>query len=174
VQRKVPSLSPAAVWTGPAFDAQTDWRADAEVVALAARLAQRRLSQAEAEAEVVDFAAGLDSQAARARLPLLFAALFETMDAERSAVMAGIERYARRQIAMADAIRASAAEVDALRRAPDVDPEAVAAAEGELNLDIRIFDERRAATSHVCEVPRLIEQRLFTLGRAITAVLPEA
>ena len=35
----------------------------------------------------------------------------------------------------------------------------------------RIFEERRKSTSYVCDVPVLIEKRLFDLGRAIQDVL---
>ncbi|MBA3519719.1 MAG: hypothetical protein H0T75_19240 [Rhizobiales bacterium] len=36
----------------------------------------------------------------------------------------------------------------------------------------RIFNERRASLSVVCEVPTIIEQRLFELARAISRELP--
>ena len=35
----------------------------------------------------------------------------------------------------------------------------------------RIFEDRRKSTSYVCEVPVLIEKRLFDLGSAIQDVL---
>ena len=36
-----------------------------------------------------------------------------------------------------------------------------------MNWDTRIFEDRRRTISFVCEVPVLIEQRLFALGRTI-------
>lgn len=172
VQRKVAALSPAAVWTGPPIPDGADWRGDAEVAALVERLAQRRLFLEDAEADVAAFAATKSGDAARNQLALLFAGLFETMDAERGAVIEGIERYARRQVAMADAIRARASELDAARRAPEANADALAAEQNDLTMQIRIFDERRGSLSYVCEVPRLIEARLFALGRAITSAMP--
>jgi hypothetical protein len=35
----------------------------------------------------------------------------------------------------------------------------------------RIFEDRRKSTSYVCDVPVLIEKRLFDLGKAIQDVL---
>ena len=97
VQRKVPALTPAAVWTGPSLDAVgADWRDDAEVADMVRRLSQRRSALEEAEAEIDTFAAGLEPDESR-RLILLFAGLFETMNAERGEIIEGIERYARRQ-----------------------------------------------------------------------------
>lgn len=162
VQRKVPSLTPAVVWAGPPFEeGELDWEADAEVAALAERLSQRRLPEEEAMEEARAFAAGAE----RERATLLFAGLFERMNAERSQVVSGIERYARRQVAEADAIRA---EVSALeRRRAEAAPEEVAEAEEALTWRIRVFDERRDNLVYACEVPRLVEQRLYALGRVI-------
>ena len=174
VQAKVPTLTPAAIWTGPAFEPGAgDWRDDVEVAGLVARLSQRRLTVEEATAEVEAYAASLGPQERHDRLALLFAGLFDTMNAERSDVIEGIERYARRQIAMADDIRAESSALDARRGAADADPAAIAEGEDALAWHIRVFDERRASMSYICDVPRLIEQRLFALGRAVTAALEE-
>ena len=171
VQAKVATLTPAAIWTGPPFEpGAADWASDAEVAALVERLSQRRVPLEDAQREVEAFAAGLGPEA-EARLGLLFAGLFERMDAERSEVVAGIERYARRQVAAARDIRAESAALDARRREEGADPAAVAEEEATLDWRIRVFDERRRALPYACEVPRLIEQRLFALGRTITAAL---
>lgn len=169
VQRKVPTLTSAVVWTGPPIEeGEVDWASDAQVAALAGRLSQRRVTLEEAEREVEAFADGLGEDAPE-RLTALFAGVFETMNAERSEVMEGVERYARRQIDMADEIRAEASTLDRLRTAPDTDLEAVLAAEDALAWRTRVFDERRASLTYACDVPRLIEQRLFALGATIAA-----
>jgi hypothetical protein len=38
--------------------------------------------------------------------------------------------------------------------------------------ETRIFNERRASLTFVCEVPTIIEQRLHALARAIISELP--
>ena len=40
-----------------------------------------------------------------------------------------------------------------------------------LSWQTRIFEDRRKSTSYVCDVPVLIEKRLFDLGSAIQNVL---
>ena len=174
VQAKVPTLTPAAIWTGPAFEPGAGaWRDDAEVAGLVARLSQRRLPVEEATAEVEAYAASLGARERRDRLALLFAGLFDTMNAERSDVIAGIERYARRQVAMADDIRAESSALDARRGDAGADLAAIREAEDALAWHIRVFDERRGSLTYICDVPRLIEQRLFALGRAVSAALEE-
>ena len=170
VQRKVASLTPASIWTGPAIEgAGADWAEDDEVAALVGRLAQRRLTEEEAVAEVAAFAAGLEAAERERRLTRLFAGLFETMNAERSTIMEGIERYARRQRELAAEVRAEAGRLGEAQAAPDADPAALAEAHAAIDFRIRTYNERRASLTYACEVPRLVEQRLFALGRAISA-----
>lgn len=172
VQRKIATLDAAAIWTGPALEQDGgDWRDDPEVAALVGRLAQRRLPLAEAQDDVAEFAAPLAADQRERRLALLFAGLFATLDAERSVIIAGIERYARRQKAMAEEIRTRMADLGARRADPAADPTDVAGAEQDLQWEVRIFNDRRASLATICEVPRIVEQRLFALGRAVTAAI---
>lgn len=174
IQRKVPSLTPAAVWVGPAVDdIEEDWRADPQVAALVARLGQRRLPIEEAGAEIAAFARSVPEDRRNQRLTLLFAGLFETMNAERGEILEGIDRYARRQKQMADDIRSEISRLSEVRAEPEPDREALAAAEEALSWQTRIFDDRRKALAYICEVPRLVEQRLFALGRAIAGELED-
>lgn len=169
VQRKVATLTPATIWTGPAIEtAGSDWAADAEVADLVARLAQRRLPLEEAEAEVSAFAASLPEGEREARLTRLFAGLFETMNRERGEIMEGIERFARRQRELAEEVRAEAARLGEARAAPGADPTTLAEAQAALDFRIRAYNERRASLTYACEVPRIVESRLFALGRAIS------
>jgi hypothetical protein len=172
VQRKVPQLSAAAVWEGPPIEeAANRWRDDAEVVPLVEQIAARRMSLEDAEAAIAAFAAGLDSAAREARLTLVFAGLLETLDRERSDVIAGIERYGRRQKTLAEQIRVERAQLSELSAAAAAAEDAQRAAELQNRLlwETRIFNERRNSLTFVCEVPTLIEQRLFALARAIQA-----
>ncbi|MEF2072576.1 hypothetical protein [Consotaella aegiceratis] len=167
-QRKVPSLTPAAVWTGPPLDDASGWRDDKKVVDLVRELSQRRLPIEQAEAEVRTFAEGLDPAARKDGLTLLFAGLFHTMNGERGKIIAGIERYARHQKALAEQIREEAAKLDQA----DTNADTTDARE-KLRWDQRIFDERRSSLSYICDAPRLVEQRLFALGRAIGEAMPD-
>lgn len=171
VQRKVPSLSPASMW--PGLDERTlaaDWRADPEIAALVARIAPRRVSVEEAQEAVRSFAVGLGERK-QDRLVKLFLGLFQTLDAERSEVMRGIERYARRQTQMAGRILADRARLEDLRQGAEANPKEVNERRAQLTTAIRVFEDRRASLTYACDVPRVIEQRLFALARAIQSEL---
>ena len=171
VQRKVPSLSPGSMW--PGLDEATlsaDWRADPEVAALVGRLAPRRVPVEEAEQAIRDYAAGLE-EAKREKLTLLFLGLFQTLGAERSEVMRGIERFARNQSQLAKRILADRSALSTMQQGTGSDAREASERREQLTVAIRVFEDRRASLTYVCEVPRVIEQRLFTLARTIRAEL---
>jgi hypothetical protein len=170
-QIKVATLSIVAFWTGPAIDKVGDaWRTDATVHDLVLRLAARRTPIEEAEKAAGDFVTGTPEEKQR-KAALLFAGLFATLNRERSQVMDGIERYARRQQELRDKIQS---EITELRQAEDAAGQDAAAVEklGEqVAWDTRIFDDRRRSIAFVCDVPATIERRLFALSRAIQQAL---
>ncbi len=172
IQRKVPELQPAAVWSGPAIeDVLATWDQDPEVRDLVDELASRRIPLQDAQERVTQFAQSLDEAGREARLTAVFAGLFRTLDTERKQVIAGIERYGRKQKDLADAIRRETVALETLEAKPDADRQAIAEKADQIMWSTRIFDERRASLSFVCEVPTLIEQRFFTLARALQAGL---
>jgi hypothetical protein len=173
VQRKVPELSAAQVWSGPEIDAALQsWRSDPEVAELAGELAARRLPIEDAEASIKSFAEDLDEKEKAAKLTALFAGVFASLDSERTDVMDGIERYGRRQKQMAEEIRARQSSLSDLRTASPDSPQ-VAALNDEILAEVRVFHDRQTSLTYVCEVPTFIEQRLFALGRAIQTELPD-
>jgi hypothetical protein len=87
--------------------------------------------------------------------------------------MNGIERFSHKQKAMAEGIRE---EAQKLRDMQDKAQENANQAQSEqlanqLTWQTRIFEERRKSVSYVCDVPVLIEKRLFDLGRTIQDAL---
>lgn len=167
IQRKVPELSVAAVWQGPPVDdALARWQEDAEVASLVRDLASRRVPLDEARRAIEEFASGLDSAKRDEALTLLFAGLFQVLDRERGEIIAGIERYARRQVAMAERIRQAQSTVSDLSAQ---DPQSANRLNEQLIIETRIYNERRQSLSFVCETPIIVEQRLFELARAIQA-----
>jgi hypothetical protein len=170
VQRKIETLSPASMWPGVPEEALgADWRADREVAALVSRIAPRRISVEEGQEAIQSFAEGLGEDK-EARLTLLFVGLFQALDAERSEVMRGIERFARNQVRLADSILADRAALEDMRQEAPTSEEVGQRSE-DLTMAIQIFEGRRAALTHVCEVPRVIEHRLFSFARTIQAEL---
>src|SRR5262245_48468153 len=173
IQRKVSEISPAQVWSGPPLDAGEDsWRNDDALAALSAAIASRRTEMADAKAKIADFAnaAGADRDS---RLTLLFAGVIANINAERSSIMAGIGRYARRQHALAEKIAGEAAELDKLPPQGGTDNEVAHRQEltEAQEWDTRIFRERERSLRYVCELPTLLEQRAFALGKEVAAQL---
>jgi hypothetical protein len=166
-QAKVPEISLAAVWAGPALDdVQNKWKDDAKVSALVAKLAARKTPLDEAEKSVKEFLAGSAADKT-ANAKLLFAGLFDTLNAQRSQVMGGLERVSRKQREAADKIREESIQLQALQGATPRDEAKVDALSNELIWKTRIFEDRHKVVRFVCEVPTTIDQRLFALGRVI-------
>ena len=166
-QAKVPEVSLAAVWNGPPLDEGTSkWKDNPEVSALIPRLAVRRTPLDQAEKAIVDF---LSKSAAEKKEQgkLLFAGLFETLNAERTTVMNGLERITRKQREAADKVRNDTLALQGLQDAPTKDQAKIDELGNQLVWETRIFEDRRRVIKFVCEVPTAIDQRLFAFGRVI-------
>lgn len=166
-QAKVPEISLAAVWAGPALDdAESKWKDDNKISALVAKLAARKTPLDEAEKLVKEFLTGSAADKTT-NAKLLFAGLFDTLNAQRSQVMRGLERVSRKQREAADKIREETVQLQALQDATPRDDAKVEAMSNQLIWETRIFEDRRKVVRFVCEVPTTIDQRLFALGRVI-------
>jgi hypothetical protein len=171
IQRKVPRLSIGQMWTGPLVDG--DWQSDPAIREMAPRLASRRLPVEEAAPLIDAFAAAAGPDKSQ-KLALLFAATFEIIDRDRASVVAGIERYSKRQQALAAKIGDDGQKIGELRRTSDGSNAAldrIEDAEVALNWDMRIYEERERSLTYVCEVPVLYEQRAFAIAKLIAAKL---
>jgi hypothetical protein len=170
-QIKVPDISVAAVWAGPPIDdVGNAWEQDDTIRALVARLAMRRTPLDEAEKAISDFITGDQTERQR-KAKLIVAGLFDTLNRERSAVMNGIERYSRRQQEFAKQIRSAVLELHGLQDQPDREQSKIDDLAARVEWETRVFEERRKTIGYVCEVPVLIEQRLFALARMIQQAL---
>ena len=173
IQRKVPELSLGQVWNGPELPASAkDWSKDEDISALVEELAARRLPLEDAQKDVRDFASDLPADQAKGRMMMLVQGLFDHMNAERSQVISGIGRYARKQVELAGRLRTEASELDALRTKAGADANDIAVRADRLTWETRIFQERVQSLTYVCEVPTLIEQRLYALARTIADAMP--
>jgi hypothetical protein len=166
-QAKVPEISLAAVWDGPVLDdAAAKWKDDPKVAALVPRLAARRTPLDEAEKMITEFLSAA-APGKNETGKLLFAGLFETLNAQRSSVMNGLERVTRKQREAAEKIRDDTLALQALQDAATPDQAKVDELGNQLVWETRIFEDRRRVIKFVCEVPTAIDQRLFALGRVI-------
>jgi hypothetical protein len=165
-QAKVPEISVAAVWAGPPLDdVSGKWKDDAKVSALVAKLAARRTPLEEAQKAITEYLNGAADKTASGKL--LFAGLFESLNAQRSQVMNGLERVTRKQRQAADKIRADTLALQALQSETPPNQAKIDELGNQLVWQTRIFEDRRNVIKFVCEVPTAIDQRLFALGRTI-------
>jgi hypothetical protein len=171
-QRKVPQISAGQIWTGPSLDTVGDtWRDDPAVSELAHTIAARRTELADAKERIERFAGGAGA-AKDQELTALAAGVLSIINGERASIMAGIERYTKRQRELAAKVERQAAELDALPQ--DGTPEQNARRDELTEMqtwDTRILQERERSLTYVCELPVMLEQRAFALGRAIQSHL---
>jgi hypothetical protein len=171
-QIKMPTYSLGAVWLGPELDLNSQsWRDDRDIADLEAKMTQRRIPIADVESAIADLKAKAGTDAG-AKLLRAFAAAFQDLSQQRSQILDGLERFGRKQRAMADRIRA---ENEAVQESANqsLGGQTPLGADGQerLRWDIRVFDDRRQTVTYVCETPTLIEQRIGAIARAVQAAL---
>jgi hypothetical protein len=166
-QLKVPEISIASIWTGPSIEAiDKEKTADPKEAELISRLAARRTPIEDARKLIADYVIGTNEEKQQ-KAKTLFAALYSTLNAQRDQVMNGIERFSRKQKAVAEEIREKTRKMREMQDMPNPDQTQNDAFASQLLWQTRIFEDRRKSTSYVCDVPVLIEKRLFDLGSAI-------
>ena len=167
VQAKVPEVSLPAVWAGPPLDdVVSKWKDDAKISALVEQLAARRVPLDDAQKLVAEFLSGSTTEKTEMG-KLLFAGLYDTLNAQRSSVMNGLERVTRKQREAAEKIRADTLTLHELQDAPKPDQIRIDQLSNQLTWETRIFEDRNKVIRFACEVPTAIDQRLFALGRTI-------
>lgn len=165
-QAKITEFPLASVWDGPPLETDASaWRADPEVVELVAEMSQRRVPIADVQ-EAVDKLMAAADPAAREKVKQAFAAAFDELVRQRAEIIAGLDRFGRKQHAMADRIRA---ENEAAHN--DAAPAETDQALQKLQWDLRVFDERRHTVSYVCEAPQAIEARIGEIVKLVRAAL---
>lgn len=171
-QRKVPSISAGQVWTGPSLeDIGRSWQDDPVVAGLAREIAARRTELDEARRLIADLASSAGSDRNR-KLTALAAGMLAIINGDRGSIIAGIERYAKRQKALAAKIEQETAELEQLPADEAGSGNTQRADLREiLDWDSRIFQEREQSLTYVCELPVQLERRAFVLGREIQSHL---
>jgi hypothetical protein len=173
VQARIDKIDAAAVWDGPPIEGDTGDADDEAMSRLVKTSLNRRLPMAEVETAIVTYARSLPEAERDAKLTKLFSGMLQTANAQRSGVISGIERYQKRQRANAKDIEAQGAKIAELESKAPSDltqptPELDAARE-KYDWFARVFQERQSNLPIACEIPTLIEQRVFAVARAIRA-----
>ena len=137
-------------------------------------MTSRRVPLPDAEVAVKKFADGVPAAERDAKLTLLFAGLFETSNAQRKTVIGGLEKYLKAQRDRGKIVEQKGVELDELRQKSGTDEAAemaVAKAEEAFNWETRIFQERQQNIPVACEIPVIIEQRLYDLVKVIRSAM---
>ncbi len=171
IQQKLGSIQPAQVWAGPPIAETATEKLTPEENRLIDSLAARRTTIDEASKMVEDYVDQQPKAERQAIATRIMAGLLGQLNVERSEVMDGIERYGAKQKALAQRLREQSSSFAKVQRSAASSNNDIENARQALLWDTRVFDERRKSLSYVCEVPTLIEQRAFALGRAIASTL---
>lgn len=164
-QAKIGDFPLASVWDGPPLDVDaTAWRDDPAIVELVSQMSQRRVPIAEVQTAVGKLIAPADP-AGKEKLKQAFAAAFDELVRQRAEIIAGLDRYGRKQRAMADRIRAENAAAHSNSAPADN------SALQRLQWDLRVYDERRRTVAYVCEAPQAIEARIGEIVKVVRAAL---
>jgi len=171
VQRKVLKLTSAQIWDGPPVDGVTAWRDDAEVTTLVKQLNNRRVPIENAKSAIETYVKTLPKENIDAKLMLVFAGFLTQTNEVRSTVLEGIERFQKRQAARAAEVERQGIEIAKLveNAKDEKDQAALAQAQEKFDWDSRVFTERQQNLPMACEIPILIEQRAFEIGRFLRA-----
>jgi hypothetical protein len=175
VQRKVETMSVGQIWDGPSIEGVKGWFREPGMSDLIDTLAARRVSVEDAEKALQKFADGLPADKKDEKLTLLFAGLFDKVSSQRRVVLTGIEKYQRSQKERARELERQSSAIGELeaKLPPGIheDTPEMAAQREKFNWAQRIFQERQSNIPMACELPVLIEERLYAVTRAIRGLM---
>ena len=175
VQRKVETMSVGQIWDGPSIEGVKGWFLEPGRSELIDTLAARRVSVEDAEKALQKFADGLPADKKDEKLTLLFAGLFDKVSSQRRVVLTGIEKYQRSQKERARELERQSSAIGELeaKLPPGIheDTPEMAAQREKFNWAQRIFQERQSNIPMACELPVLIEERLYAVTRAIRGLM---
>ncbi|WP_439542770.1 hypothetical protein [Hyphomicrobium sp.] len=173
VQGKIESISVGQIWDGPPIENIKGWFREKDVSDLIEVLSSRRVPVADGEAAIKAFAEAQPEDKRDEKLTLLFAGLFDKIAGQRRVVMTGIMKYQKSQKERARELERQSTDIGALesKQPPGIidDTPELAAAREKFNWAQRIFQERQSSMPLACELPVLIEERLYAFSHAIRA-----
>ena len=168
-QALVSEVSAAVVWDGPSVEGLSErWSSDPEVAALVRRLTARRTDGIEPDVLIESFAVAQPPATRDHRLSLLFAGVLQVLNADRHKLNTGILRYARDQQRRAEVLDGHLAEIVRLEsKASEESRQRLPELRRRIDLEQRMFDDRERSIPFLCTRPRVVEQRIGELARAI-------
>ncbi|RKK04157.1 hypothetical protein EBE87_21240 [Pseudoroseomonas wenyumeiae] len=178
VQRLVPNLTAAGVWSGPVPPPGDAWRQVPDVAALVTRITPSAVREEAGLRMIGDFAAPLDAEARRRLLPLVLSGTLAETNQVRGQIIERIGAFARRQRGLADTVQHLTEQLDASgpeAEKPDTAGDAKAR-QAELQQRVffatKTFQDAERTLRYMCEVPVRLEARFGAYARALEAALP--
>lgn len=172
VQRKVETLSLGLMWPHPVDDAPLREEISADAAGLSAKLELRSVDLEEAATLVAQFVSTYPD-ATQAEMGQIFRHIFDRINRDRRALIAGIEDYAQKQIALSDRIDQARTELDSLTATTTPDQDAISSLQQQIAWDERVFQDRTHSLTYVCETPVLLEQRVYAIAQLLLDKVPE-
>lgn len=151
----VPKLSPELFWESPPAP-DPNWQNDAALAKLVAEISSRDLPVSDATAKLQSYFSALPAPERRQKLPALFTGLFQTIAAERNAVMLRLLALGKRQLGLAETVRKLESEEGdeaALQR----------------EFALRALQSEGQTLRYVCQIPQELEARLGAFVRILQA-----
>jgi hypothetical protein len=173
VQRKVYKLTSTQIWDGPPVDDLKGWENDEKIAELTTFLESRRIPLEDAEKAIKEYAASLPEGERDQKLTLLFASVLARINTDRSFVIGRVEEFQRRQKARSEELEREGKKLAEMNQAIPAEEQlgprdaALTPEQQQYNWNARIFQERQSNLTVACEIPVLIEQRAFEVGRLI-------
>ncbi|MGD9785242.1 MAG: hypothetical protein AB7E80_10530 [Hyphomicrobiaceae bacterium] len=174
VQHKQPVLTAAQMWDGPSVEPEGKTSSDDGVRRMVTIVTSRRVPMEEVERALASFRDALPEAERDPKLTELFAATLKEINQRRTVVMDGIEKFQRRQVSRAKKLEEEGVELAALQKKAEADVALTGdylEAQQRYDWDARVFQERQQNIPVACEIPVLIEQRLFAVAQAIRAAM---
>ncbi len=162
IQRKVENLSLGIMWPHPVSDAELG----ANDLALVESLVLRRVSLDDA-GDLIDGYVASEPDVTTQKLGAVFSEAFERINQRRRAIIEGIGRYSKKQIALAKSIDETRKEMATHMQASAPDFDAVDRLEEKLDWDKRIYRDRARSLTYVCETPVQLEKRIYGIGQLL-------
>ncbi len=166
IQRKVEDLSLGIMWPHPIGDEKIAASLQPAAGDLAAKLALRRISLEEAKPLVAEFAK-THPATDRDVFGQIFKMVFDRLSADRRKIIAGIEKYSFKQIALSKDIDKTRGDVASLMKAGEPDYDKIDQLEEKLDWDERVYRDRAQSLTYVCETPILLEKRLYAIAQLL-------
>ena len=172
MQRKVYKLTSAQLWDGPPVD-DLKVENDEKLSELTTFLESRRIPLEDAEKAIKEFAASVPEGERDQKLTQLFASVLTKINSDRGFVIGKVEEFQRRQKARSEELEREGQKLAQMNQVIPAEEQlgprdaTLTPEQQQYNWNARIFQERQSNLTVACEIPVLIEQRAYEIGRLI-------